>query len=269
MSRKIKQALQNIIERFKSGDIPKAIAYSTFPIPNIPAAKWSLLNRTFMFLANTTDARGYRQWQAVGRQVKKSSKAFIILAPRIVRKKPENDEEEDEKILMGFLAVPVFRVQDTEGKPLDYQEIKLPDHPFMDVANSWGISVRAIPGNYRYYGYFSQERKEIALVTKEESVFFHELSHAAHEKILGKLKPGQDWKQEIVAELSATVLCLLVGKTPKYLGNSYQYIEGYAKKAKLEAIQACLRVISDVEKVLNLIIKPTSSRPNSSKNLSN
>jgi hypothetical protein len=76
---KVKLALQNILARFETGDIPEAIAYSTFPIPNIPAAKWSLLNRTLMFFAGTRDARGFRQWQEVGCHVKKGSKAFAII----------------------------------------------------------------------------------------------------------------------------------------------------------------------------------------------
>ncbi len=253
MSEKVKQALENVVKRFREGDIPEAIAYSMFPVPNIPASRWSLLNRTLMFFAGTSDARGFRQWQEVGRYVKKGSRAFTILAPRFIRK--DTDDQEDAKtILVGFLAVPVFRVEDTEGEPLDYQKIELPEFPLMEVAKEWGISVKAIPGNYRYFGYFSQDRREIALATREESVFFHELAHAAHQRILGELKQGQDWKQEIVAELSAAVLCRMVGKSSKNLGNSYRYVERYAKSANLTPWQGCMRVMSDTEKVLNLII---------------
>ena len=206
-----------------------------------------------MFFSGTNDARGFRQWQEVGRHVKKGSKAFTILAPRFIKKDTE-DQEETKTILIGFLAVPVFRVEDTEGEPLDYQKIELPELPLMEVAQEWGISVKAIPGNYCYFGYFSQDRREIALATKEESVFFHELAHAAHQRILGKLKNGQDWMQEIVAELSAGVLCRVVGKTSKHLGNSYRYIEVYARRANLTPWQGCMKVMSDTEKVLNLIM---------------
>ena len=253
MNEKVKQALESIVQRFKEGNIPEAIAFSIFPIPNIPASRWSLLNRTLMFFSGTNDARGFRQWQEVGRHVKKGSKAITILAPRFIKKDTE-DEEEARTMLVGFLAVPVFRVEDTEGEPLDYQDIKLPQLPLMEVAQEWGISVKAIPGNYRYFGYFSQERREIALATEEESVFFHELAHAAHQRILGELKRGQDWKQEIVAELGAVVLCKIVGKTSKYLGNSYRYIETYAKSANLTPWQGCMKVMSGTEKVLNLIM---------------
>jgi antirestriction protein ArdC len=259
MNEKVKQALESILRRFEKGDIPEVIAYSTFPIPNIPAAKWSLLNRMLMFIAGTNDARGFRQWQEVGRRVKKGAKAFTILAPRFIKKQVE-DEEGEKILLAGFLSVPVFRVEDTEGEPLDYQQIELPELPFMEVAQKWGISVKATPGNYHYIGCFSQEGREIALATKEESVFFHELAHAAHQRILGELKKGQDWRQEIVAELSAAVLCKIIGKSSEYLGNHYQYIERYAEQAKLTPWQACIRVMSDVEKVLNLILERESRR---------
>jgi hypothetical protein len=55
--------------------------------------------------------------------------------------------------------------------------------------------------------YNSSQRKEIAVATPEESVLFHELSHAAHEKVKGSLRKGQDSFQEIVAELAAQALC--------------------------------------------------------------
>jgi antirestriction protein ArdC len=259
MNAKIEQALQNIVQRFKEGDIPEAIAYSIFPIPNIPASQWSLLNRTLMFISGTSDARGFRQWNEVGRYVKKGSHSFTILAPRFI--KTQSDEEETEPILAGFLAVPVFKVEDTEGEPLDYQNIELPELPLMEVAKDWNISVKAVPGNYQYSGYFCQDRKEIDLASKEETVFFHELAHAAHQKLLGKLKKGQDWRQEIVAELAAATLCQIVGRTSKHLGTSYRYVEEYAKNAKLTPWQACLKVFSDTEKVLTLILDWKSPPP--------
>ncbi len=112
------------------------------------------------------------------------------------------------------------------------------------------------PGNYRFEGYYSINRKEIALASKAECVFFHELAHASHEKVKGKLKPGQDPFQEIVAELAATALCKLVGKDPRdSLGNSYQYIEEYATKAKVTALSACMTVMAETARVINLILK--------------
>lgn len=251
--------LREVIEKFRSGDIPEAIALSMFPIPNIPAAKWSLFNRTLMFLAGTEDARGIKQWNSAGRRVKKGSKAFRIFAPRF-KKVVDEETQEEKNLLAGFLLVPVFRAQDTEGDPLDYEAIQVPDLPLLEVAESWGISVKAVPGNFRYYGYFSSSRAEIALASPEECVFFHELAHAGHNKFK-PLKPGQDWKQEIVAELSAAVLCRLVGKKADNLGRHYRYIERYAAKAGKGAAQACLEVFSEVEKVLSLILLGGKAAP--------
>jgi len=74
MNEKVKSVLNSVLERFESGDIPEAIAYSMFPFPEVPSACWSLLNRTLMFLSGTMDARGIRQWNKVKRFVNKGSK---------------------------------------------------------------------------------------------------------------------------------------------------------------------------------------------------
>lgn len=127
----IHDTVSSIIASFERGDIPEAIAYSMFPILNIPSVKWSLLNRTLMFLAATQDARGFRQWEQVGRYVKKGAKSLRILAPCIV--KTENEEKgEVENSLRGFMCKPVFRVEDTGGELLDYEQIELPDFPLIE-----------------------------------------------------------------------------------------------------------------------------------------
>ncbi|MFH2066489.1 MAG: antirestriction protein [Pseudomonadota bacterium] len=247
MNDKIKTALKSITDKFESGEIPEAIAMAIFPIPNTPSSKWSFTNRMLMFLSGTNDARGFRQWQQVNRIVKKGTKAIYIIVPCIKK----NDELEKETIVF-FKAMPVFKVEDTEGEKLDYESIELPDLPLMEKAKSWGISVKAIPGNYKYYGYYSPGKKEIALASPDEMIFFHELAHAGYEKIKGELSQPL---QEIVAELSAQALCSLVGKKiNNSLGNSYKYIENYASSLNLTAHAACLKVLSDTEKVLNLIL---------------
>ena len=187
MNDKVKQVLGVILDKFKSGEIPEAVALASYPIPDIPSSKWSFTNRTLMFLAGTGDARGFRQWREVNRWVKKGSKAIYILVPCL---KKEVDEEtgEEKQVLRFFKSSPVFKLEDTDGEKLDYECLEVPDLPLLDKAKEWGISVKAIPGNYRYRGYYSTQRKEIALATPEECVFFHELSHAAHERIKSNLK---------------------------------------------------------------------------------
>ncbi len=255
MNNRVKTVLQGILAKFESGDIPKAIAFSMFPIPEIPSAKWSLVNRMLMHMAKTRDARGIRQWNQAGRRVKKGAKAIYILVPWFVT---EKDEEKDEEIRMlrGFMGKPVFRAEDTEGEPLDYEkELAIPEFPLMERAREWNIQVTGFDGHLGAYGVYSGDEKTIYLATAEETIFFHELSHAAYEKAIGKFKEERLWAEEIVAELSAQALCILVGKRANdTLGNSYRYVERFAKAAGLSPITACLKVIDDVEKVLSLIL---------------
>ena len=253
---RVKTILDKLVQEFKDGNtMLEAIAYSVFPLCNIPSNKWSLLNQLVMYFAGTKDARGFKQWKEVKRYVKKGSKSFDILVPRFKKVKDETSDEE-RTYLTGFMCAPVFRVEDTEGEPLDYEKIQLPELPLIEVAKKWNISVSAVPGNFEYYGYYSSEQSKIALATPEEKTFFHELAHVAHEKVLGKLKRGQDALQEIVAELSAQALCRIVGKDGnKHFANSYRYIESYAEKLNITPHTAVLRVLSDVEKVLTLILK--------------
>jgi len=263
MSNNITQTLDKILNAFESGEIPKAVAIASFPISDIPSANWSFFNRTIQSLSGTADARGYRQWLSVKRNVKKGAKAIYILSPCL---KKNNDKyqdnnnskaSEDNKVnhIKFFKETPVFRVEDTEGEPIKYENIELPEFPLIERAKEWGINVKAVSGNNRYYGYYSPDLKEIAMTTPSEKTFFHELSHVADHIIKGRLNTWQDPFQEITAELSAQALARMVGKSIQdTIGNSYRYIKSYAEKLNISAHKACLQVLSDTEKILNLIL---------------
>ncbi len=255
MNDKVRMVLKDILEKFKTGEVPKAIAYALFPVAGTPSDKWSFMNKMIMFMSGTVDARGIRQWNRVGRMVKRGAKAIYILVPYFVKGK-RNVEEDENEILKGFFAKPVFRVEDTEGEALDYEKvIPLPELPLLDKAEEWGITVSTIMPHKDFLGVYFPNAKEIIVASPEEIVFFHELSHAAYELCIGKLEPGQRWDQEIIAELSAQALCHLIGKQPSNkLGNTYHYIEGYAAEAGLKPIAACMKVIHDVETILNFIL---------------
>ena len=52
----VRQVLQVIVDKFKSGEIPDAVAFASYPLPDIPSCEWSFTNRTLMFLGGTGDA---------------------------------------------------------------------------------------------------------------------------------------------------------------------------------------------------------------------
>jgi len=55
--------------------------------------------------------------------------------------------------------------------------------------------------------------------------------------------------------LAAAVLCRMVGKQHSdTLGNSYRYIDQYAREMKTTPHQACLKVLAETERMLSLIL---------------
>lgn len=146
---RVEEISMRLIVMFAKGELPEAIARTIIKTQpgTIPCANWSLGNRLLTALADTDDARGIRQWESVGRRVKKGGKAFYILAPFGQRVKVKvtdsetGEEEEVERIIAhGFKAIPVFRYEDTEGEELplkpDYKPAELP--PLYDVALEFG-----------------------------------------------------------------------------------------------------------------------------------
>ena len=254
-SEKAKDCLSKIVELFKRGDIPKALAVATIPPQSdIPSAQWSISNRILQFLADTSDARGFRQWRKADRKVKKGAKAFCILGPkaRTVKETDDAGRETEKVIIMGFHAIPVFRAEDTDGEPLPYEPASPP--PLADVAEQFGLSVSYQTFASQYYGYYQGGSKRIVLASHDSKVFFHELAHAAHERIEGQLTGGQVPSQEIIAELTAATLAQMYCPETN-LGFSYEYVKGYAEKSKRTIERACLAVINTVGKVLDEILK--------------
>ena len=268
--KKVTDALDKVVGAFESGNVVEALAYSVIN-DNRPCSKWSFLNQLVTYMSGTTDARGFRQWEGVKRNVVKGSKAIYILAP-IFKNVPKISKTETAtedgktvviekkiyiKALVGFKSIPVFGIESTEGEDVIYPEQNTTKPQLFEVAESFGVSVAYAPMSGGYYGYFSQKHEKIVLCTNDEKVFFHELAHAAHARVLGKLVNGQDPKQEIVAELSAAVIAQIFGR--ELDTNSYKYVESYSKVWKKSTHGAVMSVLSDVQKVLKEIFGETAT----------
>lgn len=255
---KVQEACEKLLAMFESGELPPAVARTTIRSlgGEAPSASWSLGNQLLMLLAGTEDARGYRQWEAVGRQVRKGARAFYILAPctRKVKEETADGETVERIVITGFRGVPVFRYEDTEGEPLpqpDYAPPELP--PLAEVAERYGVRVRYAPFTRRFYGFYRPSAQEITLCTHDVDTFFHELAHAVH-GTFRPLKGGRDAGQEIVAETVAAVLCEMYGFTG-YIWHGYEYIRSYARAADGRAtVKAVMKVLGDVQKVLHAIL---------------
>jgi len=272
---KVDAVLNGIVDLFTKGDVVEAVAVATFPTPDIPLAKWSLRNRVIAGINGTGDARGFRQWEQVGRSVQKGKRAFYILAPLMVkdRKGGVDKNGKPKMIVIGFKAVPVFRAADTEGDPLNYPKHELPAHPLTEVAEAWGIDIQTAGFTGHAYGWTDGDNA-ITLCTPAERTFFHELGHCADARTY-KLKGGQDAVQEIVAELTAATLARLVGREMPNDGRSKGYIQGYASKlypklSEADAMRkACERVLARtckaVESILKAAADPVAAKEEASK----
>ena len=259
--KRIEEATKNLLDMFASGDLPPAIVKTVIRAKEgfeIPSAKWSLGNQILMLSTGTNDARGFDQWKKVERKVKKGAKAIYILGP-CTRKIKDEETKEEKLIVTGFKSIPVFRYEDTEGKEIpvaDYNPPEVP--PLIEVANRYGVKVQYGPLTGRFYGRYRPSENSILLCTHDVDTFFHELAHAVHSTIR-PLKGGQHRDQEVVAETVATVLCLLYGYDG-YVYDGFKYIQRYAKEQTLAAaIQAIMRVLADVQAVLELILEAQSA----------
>ena len=294
---RVRESLGLLVEMFESGSaagasLADAVAQTFITAAEDlekapPSARWSLSNRLLMWLADTEDARGFRQWQKVGRSVRKGARAFYILAPVLrkvakVRVEDEGGEAEEEfrrEVLVGFKAIPVFRLEDTEGEDLegearpDYTPPASQTPPLFEVAAALGVSVEYAPvasgaraagsrkaGSYRLTG------DKITLHSHDARTFLHELAHAGHDRITpGGLKSRADAaayaRQEVVAETAAAALCLIYG-LEGFVPHSKEYIASYAKEGvgSGSAARAVLRVLSEVENTLTYLLEP-SRRP--------
>lgn len=250
LSEKAQRALATVIDRFKAGDLSPIviIAKLRYADADIPSQKWSFGNQVMAYMqTGSLDCRGYRQWQKVGRQVQKDSQAAWILGPATYQ--VENDAGEKATVLKGFHGIAVFAAHDTDGDPLnetDYTPKQLP--PLADVAANMGINVSWTPTPPDRMGEYSPGKNAIRLGTHDTKTWFHELAHAAHARLDGELKSGQDAKQETIAEFTACVLMELYDLGDRS-GNAWHYIAGYSK----DPLAAIVKALATVEKVLNIL----------------
>ncbi len=241
MDKRVESILDNIVQKISDDTISSFMNKSLFGA-DVPMIKWSMLNQLACYIADTQDARGYRQWQRVGRYVEKGKRAIWILAPNIAKIKKTRQEEveidglietvereEEIQKLFGFKTVPVFRLEDTNGEPLEYeqklQKIEPEKLPLYAVAQSLGVTVQVGLTSRGEYGSFSPATKKIRLCTDSEQTFLHEISHAVDEH-LGNYKDYESG--EIVAELSACFLASLYGLKAD-IGETQEYIKSWSK----------------------------------------
>ena len=253
-------ALQNLMAMFRSQEFPAEIGWQIIRRRKgdrqLPSDSWSPGNRWIMLASGTTDARGFGQWHQVGRRVKPGSKALYIFAP-LSRKILIDEETADLRtIITGFRLIPVFRYEDTAGKPLPAQADLTPEvlPPLFNVAAKLGIgAVKYVPFDGRALGSYNTSSKEIRLSEQSALTFYHEVLHHLDSQI-EPIRPGRLCEAELIAELGGSVLCALQGITG-YEAGSYRYLRTYSEGKDPEMVlKSLMTVASRVEQLVGVIL---------------
>ena len=119
-----------------------------------------------------------------------------------------------------------------------------------DLADVLDIDVQYVPLPEDRLGDATFEGDRIRLGTQEVSVWFHELGHAIHARIVDGLDNVDRKRSEIVAELTAASLMDAYGY-PDHSGNAWAYISKYAE----DPIQAVYKAMGEVGEVISYIYK--------------
>lgn len=193
----------------------------------------------------------YKQWQRLGRQVRKGERALLMFVPRVVRVRTDGEEDEDsEARKLYFACIPRwFVLSQTDGEP--YQP---PSLPTWDVE----LAVRTLDlskGNFQYLdgnvqGYMIDGKtfavSPIAVDPLKTTI--HEMAHC--------LLHGQAIRDTAVppislAEVEAEAVSLLVRAS---LGldveESRGYIQAWWGHEEIPP-QSCHAIITVADKILH------------------
>ena len=233
-------------------------------------------NNTLLIAMQRPDATlvtGYRNWQSMGRQVKKGEKGITILAPAPIKRKREQEildqnhmplldadgkpkTEEVEVVIPRFKPTTVFDISQTDGEPIE----TLAPEELTEAVADYDLFMKAItavsPVPIRFdeiageaKGYYHSGDKEIVIqkgMSESQTIktAIHETGHARlHDKdIVEKQGIEKDrLTKEVEAESVAYCVCSAFGvDTSEY---SFPYIAGWSSNRDMKELKASMDII--------------------------
>ena len=233
-------------------------------------------NNTLLIAMQRPDATlvtGYRNWQSMGRQVKKGEKGITILAPAPIKRKREQEildqnhkplldadgkprTEEVEVVIPRFKPTTVFDISQTDGEPIE----TLAPEELTEAVADYDLFMEAItavsPVPIRFdeiageaKGYYHSGDQEIVIqkgLSESQTIktAIHETGHARlHDKdIMEKQGIEKDrLTKEVEAESVAYCVCSAFGvDTSEY---SFPYIAGWSSNRDMKELKASMDII--------------------------
>jgi antirestriction protein ArdC len=222
---------------------------------------------------------GMRTWNSMGRHVKKGEKGIAIFAPLIKKQKnqdnkepspSESPSESESARLIGFRAVYVWDIEQTEGKPVPELVTEKPvmtgdpDQLFKRIldASPIPVSYEDIPGNAK--GYYVPKEKRIvlsrSLAPEEKSkTLLHELAHhlSYNSYLEGEQTDKDRPTEEVIAEGAAFMVSAHLGLDSS--GYSFPYVASWCGKP--EVVLSAGKSMREISVgLINLIENATDSR---------
>ncbi len=228
--------------------------------------------------SQATRVAGFKTWQGMNRQVRKGEKGIAILAPKTIRKdatdsagKPivgPDGKPAKKSVVIGFTAVSVFDVSQTDGEPLPDGEsmTTLSEEPppgFQEdltaaiTESGYAVSYDDIPGSARGFTDPHSHRVVIRSGMSEANqvnTLAHELGHikVGHIERLDEYHSGHNGNRgafEVEAESISYVLCRNQGMSPDVGDKSGRYVAGWgntdpeAVRRSAEHVQKTVKTI--------------------------
>jgi antirestriction protein ArdC len=228
-----------------------------------------------------TYVRGYKQWEAIDRTVKKGEKAMYVLAPMLAHRCMQKgceakakyfrdgriyicEKDSNHKVgkfLVGFKDVPVFDISQTEGE--DIPQITLKDKCENAKPEIWDALVslaeshdfKVIIGNAKgAEGYCSHDKKEIVISSNADfgyqvKILAHEVGHLLMHKDI-KDYQQQRARYETEAEGVAWVVCEALGVHSDEDNYSFGYIATWGKDNTKQLVKKSLQTITKTSQTI-------------------
>lgn len=251
----------SIVDAFRDGTVPSALAkIFIHQDVDVPSQSWSCTNRVIGIKRGHVYAAGTKQWNAMGRRVKKGERAFYILAPRIVTVKEDEEGEpldEESRILVGFRPVAVFGYLQTRGTPLPGAEKEaafIDGLPLIEVARVWNLTVEtfSLADDPTRAG-VAVLGSGIGIGVKNLSTWAHELVHQADHRA-GNISEDS-YSNEVVATLGASTLLEALGlEDESDRGFAYEYLKKHSRGKGRNMLSECSGLIERTCQAVSLLL---------------
>jgi len=252
------QALNELVKAVEAGKSQKLVEYlKTMGRFH----KYSLGNAILIGFQkpNATHVAGFRNWQKLGRHVKKGEHGIAIMAPIVWRKKPTQSDDAEEKLdneeetTVVFKTAYVFDISQTDGKPLpEFARVSGDPGVYTERLRQY-VSSRGVKLEYSdaigsaeglSAGGLIMLKKGLT-AAEELSVLAHEAAHEILHRD-SENRPKEKNMREVEAEAIAFVVCHGIGLNTNSASSDYIQLYNGDKETLMQSLERIQRTAAEI-----------------------